>query len=421
MLLGKPEPNDLDIVTERDAVALAKFLFEKQTSTIAPVLYPRFGTAMVRVHSSAIELITARRESYTDDSRKPRVQPATLKEDALRRDFTVNTLLQNIHTGELRDPLGVGLEDLKAKVLRTPVDAAAIFFDDPLRMLRTVRFRWQLGFEPLPGLYDAARQEAHRLGIISAERIRDEWTKMLLNPHRDRAMQDLMDLRLLHEFAPEFERMVGVDQGSFHHLDVWEHSLLVLKNSPPGDLTLALAALLHDVGKPPTRFIDEEGDTRFFGHEGVGADMARKMLQRLKFANEQIDAVVLLVKNHMRLGSAPIFTPAAARRLLRDMDGQVERLLELVEADVASLRPGVRALDLHPIRERLASVTVATPRSTLESPLSGQEIMDLTGLPPGPEIGRIKNLLVERVIEGELQPGDKEAAVQMVKDEARTA
>jgi poly(A) polymerase len=413
-LLGKAEPTDFDIVTEMDAIDLAHFLWEKEISDIFPVIYPRFGTAMVRVEGAQIELITARRESYDDDSRKPDVEPATLEDDARRRDFTVNTLLENLHTDELRDPLGVGLQDLKDKVLRTPLEARATFYEDPLRMLRAVRFKQQLVFSLMPGIEEAIVAEADRLSIISEERIRDEWVKMLVLPGASESMRDLLRLDLLPLFAAEFEDMVGVEQGSYHHLDVWDHTLLVLDNVGRGNLTLSLAALLHDVGKPATRFVDEEGNTRFFGHESLGAQIAYRMLQRLKFSNEQIAPVVLLVRNHMRLGSMPEFTASAARRLIRDMDGEVEDLLLLVEADSSALRPGLKSLELEPIRERLAEVKQITPRSSLESPLTGEEIMELTGLEPGPEVGKLKSMLLDKVLEGELAPGDKEKARHLI-------
>jgi putative nucleotidyltransferase with HDIG domain len=193
-------------------------------------------------------------------------------------------------------------------------------------------------------------------------------------------------------------------------LDVWDHTRLVVSNCGPGDLHLLLGALLHDVGKPATRFVDEQGNTRFFGHESVGAGMTNEMLRRLRFSQGDIEVVALLVGNHMRLGSSPTFSPTAARRLLRDMGDQCDRLLDLVEADAASLHPGVRCLDLRPIRARLAEVMVQTPRDTLQSPLSGTEIMALTGLTQGVEVGRIKAELEELVLEGKLLPDDKDAA-----------
>ncbi|WP_158409161.1 CCA tRNA nucleotidyltransferase [Fimbriimonas ginsengisoli] len=415
-LLGIIHGADFDLVTRSDSAELARLLFDRGVSEIAPVTYERFGTAMVRVQGVDIEIVTARRESYDENSRKPHVEPATYEEDASRRDFTVNTLMRSIDDWELRDPLGIGIADLQAKVLRTPLAPEATFHDDPLRMLRAVRFRWKLGFQPAPGLYEAIRQTRDRLRIISAERIRDELIKMLALPTGPDCLDDLRELGLLEIFAPELLPMVGCEQGSFHHLDVWNHSLLVLRNAGTGDLVLSLAALLHDVGKPPTRFIDEEGNTRFFGHEAVGAKMTEELLRRLKFPQREVDAISLLVKNHMRLGSSPEFTPAAARRLIRDLDGDLERLLQLVEADANGLKAGVRVMDLGPIRKRIAEVQQATPRSTLDSPLSGQEIMEITGLTPGPEVGRLKQALTEMVIEGDLAPGDKASATAWLRD-----
>ncbi len=419
-LLGRPDSADYDIVLESSALDLAQFLYKQGTSQIQPVVYPRFGTAMIRIQDTPVELVTARRESYGEESRKPEVEPATLAEDARRRDFTVNALLKNLHTGELSDPLGIGLSDLKSQTLRTPLDPEATFFDDPLRMLRAVRFRWQLQFEPAPGLYEAIENEASRLEIISAERIQGELVKMLLLGDADRALDDLMKLGLMRYIAPELIPMVGVEQGGYHHLDVWDHTLLVMRNAGEGDLVLTLAALLHDVGKPATRFIDEEGNTRFFGHESLGESLAKTTLQRLKFPNETTDIVALLVRNHMRLGSAPVFTPTAARRLIRDLGPQVERFLELVEADAKSLKPGIRSLDLEPIRQRLAEVEAASPRSSLESPLSGDEIMKIAHIEPGEQVGRIKRGLIEKVLEGELAPGDKVAAERFIREETVT-
>ncbi|HWA84208.1 MAG TPA: HDIG domain-containing protein [Fimbriimonadaceae bacterium] len=414
-LLGRPTKNDFDIVTRGSSAELARLLFDKGVSTHLPVTYERFGTAMVDVEGVKIEIVTARRESYDPGSRKPNVEPATLEEDARRRDFTANALLRNLHTGELYDPLGVGRADLEAGILRTPLDPAATFHDDPLRMLRAVRFRRQLGFSPAPALYDSIRREARRLRIISAERIRDEFLKMLALPDADLALQDLMELGLIHEFAPEFEEMPGVEQGSFHHLDVWNHTLLVVRNAGPGDPLLALGALFHDIGKPRTRTIDAQGHTRFFGHEAVGAEMTETILRRLKLPQRDIDVVVSLVKNHMRLGSSPEFTPSAARRLIRDLGDQVERLLSLVEADANGLKAGVKRMNLDPIRARLEEVRQATPRRVLESPLSGDEIMALLGLGSGPEVGRWKSFLTEKVLEGDLLPGDKDGAAEMLR------
>lgn len=422
-LLGLPPKSDFDLVTRGSSAELAQLLHQKKVSTIFPVTYERFGTAMVQVADVAIEIVTARKESYDENSRKPHVEPASYEDDARRRDFTANTLMRNLHSGELKDPLGTGMADLRAKILRTPLDPVETFRDDPLRMLRAVRFRWQLGFEPAPGLYEAIRETRDRLKIISFERIRDELLKMLSRPTGPEALDELLKLGLMETIAPEFEDMAGVEQGNYHHLDVWDHTLLVIKNAwrvmgesdaSVDTRALILSALFHDVGKPPTRILDEEGRTRFFGHESVGEEMTRKILRRWKLSEREIDPVALLVKNHMRLGSSPTFSKPAARRLIRDLGDYVEELLLLVEADASSLRPGVRALDLDPIRERLSQVCHETPREVLESPLTGEEIMSILGIQPGPEVGRWKSLLMERVLDGELAPGDKQAARQLL-------
>lgn len=413
-ILGLPPQADVDLVTTGPVEPLVDLL--RPFSSIAPVVYERFGTAMLRVENVPVELVRARRESYEGGSRKPQVEPATLLDDARRRDFTANALMRRLSDGELIDPTSTGLDDLTAKRLRTPLDPVETFRDDPLRMLRAVRFRWKLRFTPAPGLEDAIAQEAHRLKIVSEERIRDELRKMLLQPTAPDAFADLMRLGLLEGFAPELRPMVGCEQGHWHHLDVWDHSLLVLRHvAPLGDEGLSWAALLHDVGKPETRTIDANGHIRFFGHEDVGARLAEGLLRRLRLSTREVEPVARLVRNHMRLGSFESFSPAAAaRRLLRDLGPDVERLLALVEADASSLAPGVRQLDLAPIRARLAEVQAATPTDTLVSPLSGSEIMALTGLPAGEAVGDLKTKLAEAVLDGRLAPGDKEGAVKML-------
>jgi poly(A) polymerase len=418
-LLNLPAKNDFDLVTRQDAIHLANLLWTSKTSDIPPITYPRFGTAMVQVMGVPIELITARMESYHDESRKPDVQAATYLEDAQRRDFTINTLRRNLEDWTLDDPLGTGLADLQSRTLRTPLEPKRTFSDDPLRMLRAVRFRWQLGFNPDPAMVDAIKATNDRLAIVSFERIRDELLKILLLPDSPKALQDLVELRLTQTIAPEFDRMIGVEQGNFHHLDVWRHTLLVIENTwklADPSLTQVLAALLHDVGKPETRTKDAQGRTRFFGHESLGEEIARKILRRWKLSEREIDPVALLVKNHMRLGSSPTFTKPAARRLIRDLGDHLDELLVLVEADAASLKPGVKELDLEPIRAQLEAVQFETPREVLISPLSGEEIMRELGIDPGPEVGRWKTFLTDKVLDGDLAPGDQVRARQYLRD-----
>ena len=416
-LLGLPGSNDFDLVTRQSAPELAKFLFEKGVASFFPVTFERFGTAMVEVEGIKIELVTARKESYEKKSRKPNVQAGTYEDDARRRDFTVNTLLRSLSTSELIDPLGTGVPDLEGRVLRTPLDPVRTFEDDPLRMLRAIRFRWRFGLTPVKGLYDAIYMKRSRLKIISFERIRDELSKILVHPTAPDALDDLMKLKMFEIIAPEFIAMKGCEQGDYHHLDVWDHTRKVVANvldNHPDDLILVLAALLHDVGKPPTQSIDELGKTRFFGHEAVGAEMAREILLRWKFSGDEVDQVCSLVKNHMRLGSAPVFTDSAARRLIKDLDSNLDRLLNLVDADANALKKGVRVFDVQVIRETIARVQEQTPVATLVSPLTGKEIMELTGLTQGKQVGALKRQLDEMVLDGQISPDDKEQAKQFV-------
>ncbi len=416
-LLGLAGSNDFDLVTRQSASDLAKFLFDNEVSSIYPVIFERFGTAMIDVDGIKIELVTARKESYAKNSRKPVVQAGSYKDDALRRDFTVNSLMRSLTDWSLFDPLETGESDLASKILRTPLDPVKTFDDDPLRMLRAVRFRWKFGLEPVKGLYDAIYMRRSRLKIISFERIRDELSKMLLHPTASEALDDLMRLGLFDIIAPEFKSMVKCEQGKYHHLDVWDHTRLVVKNlvnAGTRDFTLVLSGLFHDVGKPTTRTIDDAGNTRFFGHEALGADMTRQILHRWKVSADDTNRVCTLVKNHMRLGSAPVFSDSAARRLIKDLGTDLEGLLTLVDADANALKVGVRVFDIAEIRETINRVQLATPIEKLASPLSGEEIMKLTGLPSGKKIGDLKRMLDELVLDGQLAPDDKTGATELI-------
>lgn len=415
-LLGRPTTTDVDMVVEGDASALAELLWEKRVARNKPAIYANFGTAKIEIDRASVEVVTARRESYRGDSRKPAVEPATLVEDARRRDFTINSLLRNIHTRELSDPLGTGLADLEQGILRTPLDPVRTFADDPLRMLRAVRFKWALGFRFAPDVPPAIVECAPRVTMLSPERIQEEWNRMLDLPAAADAFRDMMELGLLGPIVPELAAMVGVDQGHFHHLDVWEHTLLVMRNVGCGDRVLSLAALFHDVGKPPTRSVEPDGRVRFLGHETVGSEIAAAVLRRLRFPGEMVDAVTALVRAHMRLGTAENWTPSASRRLIRDMGDNLERLLALVEADASALKPGTRVLDLGPLRDKLARAMVETPREKLESPLSGSEIMKELGIEPGPVVGEAKDWLRERVLEGDLSPADTDGARTILRE-----
>lgn len=412
-LLGRASA-DLDFVVEGDAMAAAEALWAAGVATAPPGLYPRFGTAAVNAGGRQIELVTARSESYAPDSRKPDVRPATLLDDAIRRDFTVNALMQDPWTGETVDLLGTGLDDLGDRLLRTPLDPAQTFSDDPLRMLRAVRFKWQLGFKYAPGLVDALRSQAHRLDVVSAERIRDEIAKMLLFDAADQALDECVRFGLSARFWPELDQMVGVEQGGYHHLDVWGHTLAVVRASEPR-LDMRLAALLHDVAKPETRSVEPGGRVRFLSHEVRGAEVAVGMLRRLRFGADLENQVGLLVRHHMRFTSMPTLSRPAARRLIHDLGDAWPDLVSLVEADLKGLKAGAGSVDVAAIRETLTAVATESPPETLQSPLTGEEIMRELGLEPGPEVGRYKDMLVDAVLDGSIQPGDREAALILLR------
>lgn len=421
-LLGEPTSPDIDIVLEGDSAKLARWLFKRGISEIAPVIYSRFGTALVRVAGVNVEIASARTESYAPQSRKPTVRTATLEQDALRRDFTINTLFRNLHTGELFDVTGMALADIRDRVLRTPLDPALTFRDDPLRMLRAVRFKNRFNLSPVPELWSAISKEAHRLEVVSLERIRDEFSKMLLHKTAGQALVDLLDCGLLKEFAPELVRMVNVEQGSYHSKDVWGHTLDVIENSSRATLedggerlNLMLASLLHDVSKPETRTVEADQRVRFFGHERIGARTAARFLRKLRFPQKTVRAVSQLVANHMRLGSAVPFTQPAARRLIRDMGELTDLLVLLVECDAKAVGRVEKGIDFAHVRAQLSSVTTEGPKSELESPLSGEEIMAELNCGPGPTVGKAKRMLLNAVLDGNLGGGDKQAALELLR------
>jgi len=413
-LLGLPTPQDIDIIVEGNALEFAHFLRDKGISSIQPVTYPRFGTALVIVNRSKIELASPRRETYNPKSRKPDVAPATLREDAMRRDFTINALFKNLHTGELLDFTGHGLEDIQQKILRTPLAPAATFRDDPLRMLRAVRFKNIYELTYAPGLVKAIQEERDRLEIISKERIQEELTKMLSHPNAADCLEELMDFGLLSKFIPELEEGIGVEQGDYHTKDVWGHTLDVVKNTarleipdPHRKYLVVLGALFHDIAKPRTKSIDEDGRIRFFEHERVGGDMTYEIMRRLKFPKADCESVTKLVRNHMRLGSAPTFTASAARKLIRDMGELTELLLLLCEADARAIGKIPKGIDFRAIRKQIAEVQVEIEEKGLTSPLNGEEIMQELGITEGPEVGKWKRVLEQAVLDGLIPAGDK--------------
>jgi poly(A) polymerase len=397
-LIGHAQP-DLDVVVEGGGARQLAERFAQLAGAGPPVTFERYGTAQVTLPGHLVEFVSARSESYAPDSRKPDVRPATLEEDLRRRDFTVNTLLMDFD-GNIHDRLGGARADLDARILRTPDDPLRTFNDDPLRMLRAVRFAAQLGFELAPDLLPAMRQLNGRLAapVISVERTAEELRKMLAS-ERPRLALELLDAGgLLDVVLPELAACKGVEQGGYHTHDVYGHTLLAV-GLTPSDLIVRLAAVFHDVGKPASA----TADGAFTGHEGVGAAIARTALERLRFSQKEIDAVVTLVRLHLR----PVYyrsewSDGAVRRLARDAGAHIERLMALARADVgASAYPEPEKLD--ELATRLAVVMAETP-TRLTPPIDGEDIMRARGIAPGPAVGRIKERLGELIMDGEIEP-----------------
>jgi poly(A) polymerase len=425
-LLGLDSSSDFDLVSIHPGIELAQLLFEEGVSSIFPVTFEAFGTAMVIVDDLKIEIVQCRKESYRHGSRKPSVEPGGYEDDALRRDFTLNALMKDLWTEKIVDVLGSGINDLRSGVLRTPLDPLRTFEEDPLRILRAVRFKHRFGFEYADGLEESIRARAPELQNISHERIREELVKMCLLPAADLAMREMMELGLFTQFAPEFEPMVGCEQGTYHVHDVWNHTLLVVKNTFGSEISireelneddriaLTLGALFHDIGKPATRSLGKAGVVHFFTHEHVGADLCRAVMRRLKFSNHEIDRVSLLVKHHMRLGNAESFSTPAARRFLRDLGSDWRLMMRLIDADRRGMKQGILKADLEDIVQKLESVNSEQAAPQFEPPLSGLEIMEILQIQPGPDVKRWKVWLTGKVLDGELGGSDKETARAML-------
>src|ERR1700694_4978707 len=373
-----------------------------------PVIFQRFGTAHLDLDDHALEFVSSRVERYDRASRKPDVSPGTLKDDVMRRDFTINTLLMD-WDGSGHDLAGRGFSDWAARRIVPPQEPQTPFDEDPLRMLRAIRFAATLDFTLDPSVEAAIRDQSGRLQppTVSMERIRDEFSKLLQAEQVGRGLELLDATGLLVRIVPQLEAGKGMQQGGWHSHDVFGHALLAATLAPP-DLITRLGAPLHDVGKPAVHEL-REGKPTFIGHQEVGAVMAGTALRHLRYPGELVEAVTTLIRLHMR----PIqydpqgWEDKAVRRLVRDAGDQLDRLLALARADMrASHYPDVKKIDdLEARIRRLDAGAIAAIRS----PLSGEELMKRFGRPPGPWIKRVKSALEEAIVDGAL-PSDPQAA-----------
>ena len=370
----------------------------------------KFGTVGAKVKDYVFEITTYRTEQYEDTSRKPSVEfGKTLEEDLARRDFTINAMALRLPNFELVDIYN-GLTDLNNKILRTPLDAQISFSEDPLRMLRAARFMSKLDLKPQADLVEAMKTLAERLKIVSMERINDEFNKLLLTDKPRPGIELLVETGVAEHFLPELPALKLEIDEHHHHKDVYQHSLTVLdqvidletKHQPQieADLVLRIAALLHDIGKPKTRKFEGEGRVSFHHHEVVGARLAKKRLEKLRYSNEIIEQVCLLIELHLRFhgyGDGK-WTDSAVRRYVRDAEEQLIRLHKLTRADCTT-RNDAKAEKLrnayNDLEQRIVELSKQEELKSMRPELDGAEIMKVLNIKPGPEVGKAYQFLLD--------------------------
>ena len=428
-LLERDQKKDIDIVALGSGIDLALALQKKLPGAKPVQVFKTYGTAMVHWEGIDLEFVGARKESYAPESRNPQVSPGTLKDDQNRRDFTINALAISLNTedfGAFTDPFD-GLKDLENRILRTPLDPNITYSDDPLRMLRAIRFANQLNFTIEEQSLNAITQNASRIEIISKERVVDELHKILSTSKPSIGFSLLEKTGLLHYILPELIALKGVEEiEGQRHKDNFYHTLEVVDNLCPNseNLWLRWAALLHDIGKAPTKRFKPPVGWTFHNHEFVGAKMVYKIFKRLKMPlNEKMKYVQKMVM----MSSRPIViaedqvTDAAVRRLVFDSGPDIDDLITLCEADITTKNAN-RFKRYHNnfklVREKIVAVEEKDQLRNFQPPVSGETIMQFFGLQPCREIGVIKDAIKEAILEGEI-PNEPEAAFERMKKEGK--
>lgn len=428
IFLERPS-KDIDVVVVGKGIDMARAFAKRLGRGAHLAVYANFGTAQVKFHEHEIEFVGARKESYTHDSRNPIVEDGTLEDDQNRRDFTINAMaicLNGARFGELVDPFD-GMLDLEDRIIRTPLEPGITFSDDPLRMLRCIRFATQLNFYIEDETFDAMCSNKERISIISRERINDELNKILLSPIPSKGFIELDRCGLLELIFPQLTAMQGVEvRNGYGHKEMFYHTLEVVDNvaAKSDDLWLRWAALLHDIGKPRTKRWDPVQKWTFRNHNAVGEKMVSKIFKDFKMPqNEKMRYVAKLVGLHMRpiaIADSEV-TDSAVRRLLFDAGDNIDDLMTLCKADITSkneVRKKQFLNNFRTVREKLKDLEERDRIRNFQPPVNGEEIMRTFNLPPCDTIGRLKSMVKDAILDGVI-PNEHDAAFAYIIKRAK--